>query len=208
MILLTAVSPAMTFYSRYYIQEMLLVFFSLGLIVAGYRLLRTGRISWAITAGAFAGLMVATKETWVISVGSMVVSGAVVWTFHRNRQSASPPIRLRHGVAVAISALIVVVSFFSSFFTHWQGVSDALSRTGRVWTVLLQADPAFPWYYYLEMLTFWRAGNGPVWSRAAILVLGIAGVLSLRFKIQSETRRACLQGFIASVLFVCWPSTP
>ena len=35
--LLTALSPAMVFYSRYYIQEMLLVCFTFGVIVCGYR---------------------------------------------------------------------------------------------------------------------------------------------------------------------------
>ncbi|MCJ7691985.1 MAG: phospholipid carrier-dependent glycosyltransferase, partial [Sedimentisphaerales bacterium] len=34
---LTAFSPAMVFYSRYYIAEMLLVFFTFGVIVCGYR---------------------------------------------------------------------------------------------------------------------------------------------------------------------------
>ena len=35
--LLTAISPAMVYFSRYYIQEMLLVFFTTGAIVAGWR---------------------------------------------------------------------------------------------------------------------------------------------------------------------------
>ena len=41
-LLLTAFSPAMVFYSRYYIQETLLVCFSFGLIVAACRLLSGG----------------------------------------------------------------------------------------------------------------------------------------------------------------------
>ena len=69
--LLTAASPAMTFYSRYYIQEMLLVFFTLALIACGWRYARTGRLGWALAAGAALGLMHATKETFVIAVGAM-----------------------------------------------------------------------------------------------------------------------------------------
>ena len=37
--LLTAISPAMVFYSRYYIQEMLLVFFTLAALGCGWRYL-------------------------------------------------------------------------------------------------------------------------------------------------------------------------
>jgi uncharacterized protein (TIGR03663 family) len=39
--LLTAVSPAMVFYSRYYIQEMLLVCFTFGAVIAWWRFLRS-----------------------------------------------------------------------------------------------------------------------------------------------------------------------
>ena len=60
--LLTAISPAMVYYSRYYIQEMLLVFFTTALICCGWRYFRSGRIGWAIGAGAMLGLMHATKE--------------------------------------------------------------------------------------------------------------------------------------------------
>ncbi|MBM4047687.1 MAG: phospholipid carrier-dependent glycosyltransferase, partial [Planctomycetes bacterium] len=38
---LTAISPAMVFYSRYYIQEMLLVFFTFAAIATGWRYART-----------------------------------------------------------------------------------------------------------------------------------------------------------------------
>ena len=38
---LTAVSPAMAFFSRHYVQEMLLVFFTFCLIAAGWRYART-----------------------------------------------------------------------------------------------------------------------------------------------------------------------
>ena len=72
--LLTAISPAMTFYSRYYIQEMLLVFFTFGVIAAGWRYARSPSVGWALLAGAFAGLAYATKETWVLAFGAAVVA--------------------------------------------------------------------------------------------------------------------------------------
>ena len=47
----TALSPAMVFYSRYYIHEMLLVFFT-GLAFAGFwRWRQSGRAAWAVVGG-------------------------------------------------------------------------------------------------------------------------------------------------------------
>ena len=47
---LTAVSHAMIFYSRYYIQETLLVCFTFGVIVCGWRYVRSRRPGWAGSA--------------------------------------------------------------------------------------------------------------------------------------------------------------
>ncbi len=66
--LFTAASPAMVFYSRYYIHEMLLVFFTFLALAAGWRYWRTRRIGWALLAGAATGLMHSTKETFVITL--------------------------------------------------------------------------------------------------------------------------------------------
>lgn len=93
---LTAVSPAMVFYSRYYIQEMLLVLFTLAAILAGWRYARTRRIGWAILAGACLGLMHATKETAVVAWFAMaagLLAVAVPWgrILRRGRKVDAPP---------------------------------------------------------------------------------------------------------------------
>ena len=76
--LLTAVSPAMVFYSRYYIQEMPLVCFTFGLIVSAVRYLHGRKIGWAVLAGISLGLMHATKETSIIAVGALGAAAAGV----------------------------------------------------------------------------------------------------------------------------------
>ncbi|MFC1557605.1 phospholipid carrier-dependent glycosyltransferase, partial [candidate division KSB1 bacterium] len=65
--LLTALSPAMAFYSRYYIQETLLVFFTFAAIVCGYRYVKRKHIVWAALTGICFGLSHATKETFIIA---------------------------------------------------------------------------------------------------------------------------------------------
>ena len=98
--LLTAFSPAMVFYSRYYIQETLLVCFSFGLIVAAGRLVSGGRTGWSVMAGACAGLMIATKETSIISAAMMALAilGLLLIRRHemRSRHSMSERSIQRH----------------------------------------------------------------------------------------------------------------
>ncbi len=79
--LLTVLSPAMVYYSRYYIQEMLLVFFALLLILAGWRWFRRPHGGWAALAGFAAGAMFATKETCVVLFFAMAVAlaGTMFW---------------------------------------------------------------------------------------------------------------------------------
>ena len=84
--LLTAVSGAMVFYSRYYIQEMLLVWFTFAAMVALWRCARADkrgrRIAWAVLLGSCVGMMHASKETCVIPVFAMVVAGVLTCGLH------------------------------------------------------------------------------------------------------------------------------
>src|SRR5207249_4582807 len=67
----TAISPAMVFYSRYFIHEMLLLFFTALTLGAGWRYAQTRSARWAALTGAGLGLMFATKETFVITVAAI-----------------------------------------------------------------------------------------------------------------------------------------
>ncbi len=91
--ILTAASTAMTFYSRYYIQEMLLVFFTFLMFAAGWRYWQSRKMSWAMLGGFAAGLMHATKETSVIAFGCAAVAAIAAGRFNRVkwRSQNSPP---------------------------------------------------------------------------------------------------------------------
>ena len=109
----TALSTAMVFYSRYYIQEILLVCFTFGLIAFGWRYFVRPRAGWAIGAGVSAGLMFATKETCVIAFASMAVALAVAAvTAGRDRRTVHlKRIKLRHIVFAVLGASIVAALF-------------------------------------------------------------------------------------------------
>ena len=74
---LAAISPAMVFYSRYYIHETLLAFFTLAAISCGWRYICGRRLVWCLAAGACIGLMQATKETAAIAyLAAILACGA------------------------------------------------------------------------------------------------------------------------------------
>jgi len=79
--LLATLSPAMVFYSRYYVQETLFVFFTFAVIACAWRWFRSRSIAWAVGAGASLGLAHATKETSILAAAAMVagVVLAALW---------------------------------------------------------------------------------------------------------------------------------
>ena len=162
---LTAVSPAFVFYSRYYIQEMLLVCFSFGVIVFAYRWFRSNRIIWALLAGMSLGLAHATKETFIIAFGSMLLALVLTWIMHRRRSVRDTVTKIRHVHLVVLIAAAVGVSalFYSSFFSNPAGVLDSFRTYGTYFSRASQGSlHIHSWHYYLKMLIFCRSGDGPV----------------------------------------------
>lgn len=183
---LTAISPAMVFYSRYFIHEMLLVFFTTLAIGAGWRWWETRRLAWALTAGAGLGLMYATKETFLISLAAMAVASVINgWMGCREGSGKSWRDVLRRTwdqmpwkaitVAVVMAATVSLL-LFTSFFANWHGPVDSiksylpwLNRAGG------ESPHLHPWWFYLERITWFHKPRGPVCSEALILALALFG---------------------------------
>jgi uncharacterized protein (TIGR03663 family) len=184
--LFLAISPAMVFYSRYFIHEMLLVFFTALLLGAGWRYTQSRSPGWAITAGAALGLMFATKETFVITVAAIAIAGvaAAYWTAPKpaNLRNLIAALSKTHLFLAVIAASAVWLLFFSSFFTNFAGLLDSV-RTYFPWLKRAagHSPHLHPWYFYLQRLAWFHPAKGPAWSEALILVLAvIGGTISLR----------------------------
>jgi uncharacterized protein (TIGR03663 family) len=191
--LLAALSPAMVYYSRYYIHELPLVCMSLGALLAGAGYLRRPSAGTAVFGGVCAGLMVATKETAPLALASMAVAFAAVGGLGRSRPSGPgsgtdagpdrPPDatrRLPRHLALAVLAGVAVAApFFSSFFTHPAGLVDAFRaygyylHRGSNWSWHVH-----PWHYYLGLLLRFPASGTPFWTEALILVLAAVGAVA------------------------------
>jgi uncharacterized protein (TIGR03663 family) len=183
--LFAAVSPAMVFYSRYYIHEIPLLFFTAMAATAGWRYCRTGRFFWCATAGAGVALMWATKETFIIDLASLLLAlvCAALWGHWRGEKAvmAVVPWHFRHFAGAAGIGLVIGLAFYSSFFTHWAGMADAF-KTYFPWFHRAEgiSPHVHPWAFYWERLLWYHANGGPVWSEALIVALALVGfVLSL-----------------------------
>ena len=184
--LLLAVSPAMVFYSRYYIQEMLLVFFAALALCALWRYHRAPGTRPAILLGLAAGLMYATKETSVIYGGAMAAACGCTILRRRLRDGQPPgqPYRARigHFLLVLGVAATVAVLFYSSFFANPRGPLDSLlafrDYVGRSGGDGSAATHQQPWHYYLQMLAYFKDAPGPWWSEGLILALAAVGIIT------------------------------
>ncbi len=176
--LLTAVSPAMVFYSRYYIHEMLLVFFTFLALAAGWRYYRNPGVGWAVVTGAAIGLMQCSKETFVLPLAAMAVAVAIVRRRARSREIQAARPRAVHLISAIVGWLAIVILLFTSFFTNASGPLDAV-KTYFPWLNRAAGNSPHihPWYFYLSRVTFFHSGGGPVWTEGLILVLALAGFI-------------------------------
>jgi uncharacterized protein (TIGR03663 family) len=192
---LATVSPGMVFFSRYFIHEVLFIFFTLGVVIAVLRFRRTREPRYLMLAATSAALLGATKETWVITVVVWLIAlpCAWAWLFLRKKRTAGngepapQPLRFREnsvGMGAApqdgrrwrpwqlysLAALLfatVWVLFYSSFFTNFpQGVMDSV-RTFGYWFQTSHSAHEYGPTQYLEWI--WQ-------EDAPTLILGSAGI--------------------------------
>ena len=178
----TASSPAMVFYSRYFIHEMLLLFFTALTLGAGWRYAQTRSARWAVLSGTGLGLMLATKETFVLTVAAMGLAAiaTVRWTAPQGAriQRLLELWNWKHAALALSATFLIWLLLFSSFFTHFAGLLDSvrayfpwLKRAGG------QSPHIHPWSFYLQRLAWFHPAKGPVWSEGLVLVLAAVGAI-------------------------------
>jgi len=177
--LLSATSPAMAYYSRFYIQEVSLVFFTFMAIAAGWLSIKLGSRRWTVICGLSLGLMFATKETAIISYAALL--GAALLCTWMSRRIYLP---LKSVLLAALCAVAVSFVLFSSFFTNLDGPLESILAFKGYFArgAGVDTDHIHPWNFYLKMLTYYRFDGGPVWSEALILGLGIGGCILILLK--------------------------
>lgn len=169
-----AVAPAAVYYSRYFIQETLLLAFTLGALLCGREWLRSGRVWWALAMGACAGLMFATKALAPLFAVAALVSLAV-----EHGLRAPPPRRLRGFAWACLALLVTGAVLYSSFGDNPDGVQDALASFVSMFDRATGGASGHekPWWYYAELLTR-RYDMWPDWRPLPFLALATVGYFS------------------------------
>ena len=157
--LLLATSPLLCMYSRLYIHETLLVFFSSLALLSLAWWMRSQDFRAAILGGIAVGFMAATKETFVIPVLAWILGLVFVWR-EINRTSLIGSL----GLAVICFFGVLAAAYGNPlhFFSTYSGY---------------ETDPGHskPLLYYLELL-IWPKFHAPQWwSEGGIAILALVG---------------------------------
>jgi len=181
---LTAFSPAMVFYSRYYIMEILLVAFSFAVMVCGYKYFITRQLRWALLAGISIGLMHASKETCVFPLAAMGLALLLVWLLWGRKEYSWAQVNkllAPRPVAVAVvSAMLISALLFSAFLTNPRGIIDSYLTYASYFHKAGNFDfHIYPWHYYFKLLFFNHNPGQPLWTEAFILITGIIGIIAV-----------------------------
>lgn len=171
-----ALCPAMVYYGRYFVQEMMLVAFTLGFLGSLWRYVRDPDWIWAMNIGLFVGLMHATKETFVLSCAAALVALPFMGPIQWKRG-------FRHLPVALFAAAAMSILFYSSFGTHWPGVADSVTTYFRMAERAGGEGHEKPWDYYAKLLA-WQDKPGLKLTEALLLGLAALGALAalLRFK--------------------------
>jgi uncharacterized protein (TIGR03663 family) len=202
---LLAVSPPAVYYSRYFIQETLLVAFTLGALLCGRLWWRGGHLAWAVGVGICAGLMQASKASAPLFLFATLVGLAA--------SGATRPVsssRRRDGILALSTALIVAGLFYSSFGTNVRGFATALATYADTWGRLATGTGhEKSWLYYLSLFG-WQRSGGVVVHQVLFSLLALGGVAAALISAKSALPRwaAGSTGFMFVVLSLVDYKTP
>ncbi|NUO08579.1 MAG: TIGR03663 family protein [Candidatus Brocadia sp.] len=181
--LLTALSPANSFFSRDTIHEIYFIFFSLAVVVSFFLYSETRKSRYLYFAAACLAFVITIKETYILTFAVYALSLAIAYCYEMVFLSNSTRFQYLKdvsntfvtdckknkytiGISVGIFLLINFL-FYSSFFTYYTGIKGILT-TLKIWTKTGThiGGHAKPFFYYFKLLYKFEL---------PMLVLGIAG---------------------------------
>jgi uncharacterized protein (TIGR03663 family) len=146
--LLFAFASLPVYYSRYFIHETLFVLATLGLLIAGWRMLKNHSLSAAALTGFCAALMLACKETAVIHFLAIAAAGLV-----GRRLLPAPAFQNPKSFIVAGLVFIgIVVLLFTWFGQNWAGLTDLFRAVPNMFARASGEGHAKPFGYYFDLL--------------------------------------------------------
>ncbi len=148
------------------------MFFTASFLGCVWNYVHNRKLGWIIFAGVFAGLMHATKETFVFSVVAAAVALIVCVLISDSRER----LKATHIFWAVVAMFLTSMLLYSSFGQNPGGILDSV-KTYAVWAKRAggQSPHIHPWYYYLDLLV-WLEFIEPIpWNEDVIVVLAIIG---------------------------------
>lgn len=184
--LIIAISPAFVFFSRYYIHEILLVFFCYLFMFSVYNYIESNKGYWSIISGFALGLLISTKETWILLLFSMLISFAIIFLIKKETRAKMviylKSIHIRDAILFLSALLITIILLYSAFFSSPEGLQNFISAfSGYIDRAGNNPIHNHFWYMYFKWLLFFSYTDGSFWSEGIIAVLalfGFVGILS------------------------------
>lgn len=164
----------LVYYGRTWIHETLFVLLTFTLLGTCWRYWLTGRSTWAVLAGLTAGTLVATKETFVLTLSAGVA--ALLATARVRRPGAEgAPARRKRDVLLAIGAAALAAALlFTSFGSNGRGVTDAFQALSHAAARAGGQGHEKPWSTYLAWLFLPSLRSTP-WCGWTLFLFGGVG---------------------------------
>jgi uncharacterized protein (TIGR03663 family) len=171
---LIAFSPGFIYYSRYYIQETLLLFFTACFLGCLCNYLSSPKLRWFVLSSVAAGLMHATKETFIFCILA-AAAGVFIGVLSRDIRAK---VKCSHLVCGFMGMLLASAVFYSSFGSNPNGIVDSV-KTYLVWAGRAGGASvhAHPWYYYLDLLTWLEFVEPIFWNEDGIVGFAVMGLV-------------------------------
>ncbi len=212
--LFIAISPAFVFYSRYFIQEIPFVCVTLGALAFGWRWAVSRKSSWLIGSAVCAGLMIASKETSILTIAAVIIAAVATLWLSKKRDCKSIDLRkliTLPNIALSIAiALVVAIVLVSGFLKNPSGAVGYL-RAYAPWFHRAKGDAGIhnhPFYYYLQMLIFthkqYQGVWGGRWSEALIFVLGAIGAVVALTRVDRQESKSKAEGSVVLWRFIAF----
>ena len=162
-------STSFLYYSRFLRMDIYVVLFTLLLIGSVMRYLERPRRRWIYLAWVMLGLSLATKENTFIHGFALVILllsvGGLAFRAWRRGPNASPlgtqaltayralGYDFEHLVYGALTFVLIVFVFYTSFLTHLPGFRAAFTSSIEYWTSVHESERVNqPWFYYLMFM--------------------------------------------------------
>ena len=163
------ISTSFLYYSRFLRMDIYVALFTLLLVGSVMRYLKEPRRRWIYLAWVMLGLSLATKEnTFIHGFALLVVLIAVGGLAYRARRRGSGVSPLgdqalnafrslgydvEHVVYGALTFVLIVFVFYTSFLTHLPGFRAAFTSSIEYWTSVHESERVNqPWFYYAMFL--------------------------------------------------------